>query len=112
VLKRTEEIGQLANLITQRKLDKLPEFFHVCYCRNVLKYLIAAREQLQWETSRVDATLMAIILVNLHGKRGSCLSNQMRQGKAMEPDYSIRWWKARRMKPPELDPVEFLKARV
>jgi len=112
VLKRVEEIGKLANRVTPRTLDKLPEFFHVCYCQDVLKYLIAARKHLQWETSRVDATLMAMILVNLHGKRGSCLSNQMRQGKAMDPSYSVRWWKARKMKPPELDPVKFLNTRL
>jgi len=67
---------------------------------------------LLWETSRVDATLMAIILVNLHGKRSQCLSNQMRQGKAMDPNYSVRWWKKRNMSPPEINPESFLRARV
>ena len=112
VLKRVEEIGELARRVTKSKLDKLPDFFHVCYCHDVLKYLIAARTHLRWETSRVDATLMAIILVNLHGKRNSCLSNQMRQGKAMSPDYSVRWWKDRKMSPPEIDPIKFLNTRV
>jgi hypothetical protein len=112
VLKCIENIGELSKRVTQRKLDKLPEFFHVCYCQEVLKYLIAARKHLQWETSRVDATVMAMILVNLHGKLGSCLSNQMRQGKAMDPGYSVRWWKSRKMEPPELNPVKFLNTRV
>lgn len=112
VLNRVDQIGELARRVTKRKLDRMPEFFHVCYCEDVLKYLIAAKENLDYENSRVDATLMAIILVNLHGKRIQCLSNQMRQGKAMDPAYSIRWWKARKMKPPERDPVAFLRARV
>ncbi|HST52245.1 MAG TPA: hypothetical protein VLJ61_09580 [Pyrinomonadaceae bacterium] len=112
VLNRVDQIGELARRVTKRKLDRMPEFYHVCYCEDVLRYLIAARENLDYENSRVDATLMAIILVNLHGKRVQCLSNQMRQGKAMDPNYSIRWWKARRMNPPERDPVAFLRSRV
>ncbi len=112
VLNRVDQIGEIARTVTKRRLDKLPEFFHVCYCTEVLKYLIAARENLNWETSRVDATLMAIILVNLHGKRTQCLSNQMRQGKAMDPAYSVRWWKSHNMLPPEINPVQFLQARV
>ena len=55
---------------------------------------------------------MAIILVNLHGKRDGSLSNQMRQGKAMSPDYSIQWWSSRGLIPPSVDPVDFLCRRV
>lgn len=118
VLRRIEQVSVLANAITDAQVDELPEFFHHCYCRRVLKYLLAARSSLRWEdtletrASGVDTTLMAFLLIHLHGKLGTALSNQMRQGKAMDPTYSVRWWSARNMRPPEIDPVEFLRARV
>jgi hypothetical protein len=112
VLNRVAQIGQIARGISIRRLNELPEFYRLCYCDAVLRYLIAARDNLNWQTSRVDATLMAVILVNLHGKRTHCLSNQMRQGKAMDPAYSIRWWRERMMLPPDLEPVRFLQTKV
>lgn len=118
VLKRVEQIGKLAESISNKEVDAQPEFFHHCYCREVLKFLLAARSSLQWQddeykkASRVDITLMAIILIHLHGKLGTALSNQMRQGKAMDPAYSVRWWKKKKMAPPHINPVEFLKARI
>ena len=51
---------------------------------------------------------MALLMIDLHGKRENALSNQMRQTKAMSPQYSVQWWRERSMKPPELDPVEFM----
>jgi hypothetical protein len=55
---------------------------------------------------------MAILLVYLHGKRDGSLSNQMRQGKAMAPDYSVAWWSERGLEPPDLDPVAFMRKRI
>ncbi|WP_377479853.1 MAG: DNA methyltransferase [Microcoleus anatoxicus] len=112
VLTRIKNLGEMASLVEQQRLDNLPEFFTVCYARTVLGYLIAARDALDWKNNLVDATLMAIILVHLHGNRENSLSNQMRQGKAMSPDYSIRWWRERQLTPPKIDPVEFLTKRV
>ena len=90
---------------------QLPPFFSACYNDEVLQFLLAARK-LEWLNSIVDRTVMALLLVYLHGKRGSALSNQMRQAKSMSPAYAIRWWQKRAMKPPELDPVEFMLKRV
>lgn len=112
VLKRIKYIGEIAKSLEQKKLDGLPEFFSVCYSPDVLRYLVTARDSLQWKESIVDATLMAIILVHLHGRREQSLSNQMRQGKSMAPDYSVRWWRDRELTPPEVDPVEFLIRRL
>jgi hypothetical protein len=55
---------------------------------------------------------MALLLVDMHGKVESALSNQMRQTKAMSPQYSIGWWRERDMMPPERDPVEFMVKKV
>lgn len=112
VVKRIKNIGNLASCIEMQALKALPEFFHCCYSPNVLGYLLTARNELCWKNSRVDATLMSIILVHLHGKRDQSLSNQMRQGKSMSPDYSINWWKEKQLIPPEIDPVEYLLKRI
>ncbi|MEQ8386625.1 MAG: DNA methyltransferase [Coleofasciculus sp. A1-SPW-01] len=112
VLRRINNIGEIAKSIDSKKIDGLPEFFLVCYCPDVLRYLVVARDELRWKNSIVDATLMAIILVHLHGRREQSLSNQMRQGKSMAPDYSVRWWKDRQLTPPDVDPVEFLIQRL
>ena len=36
----------------------------------------------------------------------------MRQTKAMGPNYSVRWWRDRNLKPPEIDCQEFLLKRI
>ncbi|MGB9405248.1 MAG: hypothetical protein WCA98_17065 [Candidatus Acidiferrales bacterium] len=55
---------------------------------------------------------MAFLLIHLHGKVSDAFSNQMRQTKAMSPNYAITWWKARNSKPPRIDPVEFLRKKL
>lgn len=111
VLQRIEEIASLANRYREAARS-LPEFFTHCYTPDVRRYLLASRDNLEWRTSVVDRTVMAILLVNLHGKRSSSLSNQMRQTKAMAPNYAVGWWKERDLKPPKLNASQFLKSRV
>ncbi len=91
---------------------ELPEFFHLCFCPEVQKFLLATRDLLDWRRKKADWTTMALIMIELHGKRENSLSNQMRQTKAMSPQYAIRWWKERNLKPPERDPVEFMLKKV
>jgi hypothetical protein len=95
-----------------REAAVLPRFFHRCFARDVRRFLVAAREELDWRRNRVDCTAMALLLVSLHGKANSALSNQLRQTKAMSPPYAIRWWARRRMSPPDIDPREFMKTRL
>lgn len=112
VADRIRSVNYVAQNLGQERLSALPEFFSACYTPTVLRFLLAARDVLQWKSSIVDATVMAIILVHLHGKRDQSLSNQMRQGKAMSPDYCVRWWQERGSQPPEVEPVEFLLDRL
>lgn len=96
---------------------ELPDFFKICFAPAVRQFLLAARSELAWKTRRTDRTLMAFILIYLHGKiangRPSALSNQMRQTKAMAPQYSIDWWRAKGFdRPPEVDPLAFLQERI
>ncbi len=85
----------------------------MCYCKDALKFLLSARKYLNWRFSKVDSTLMSIILVYLHGKIGEGLSNQMRMTKAMGPIYSVRWWRENGFrKPPELDAADLVRKKV
>ena len=94
------------------KTHSLPEFFKKCFSPPVLRFLFAARDLLDWRRSNCDRTLMAFLLVYLHGKGGQALSNQMRQTKAMSPHYAIKWWDENGTKPPEVDVVRFMQQRI
>ena len=93
-------------------LKNLPPFFNSCFCTEALKFLLAARELLDWKRKKTDWTTMALLMIDLHGKRDCALSNQMRQTKAMSPQYAINWWEEHNLRPPELDPVEFMLKKV
>lgn len=109
-----ERIHWLGNKTINYKNEarKLPQFFHSCFCREARRFLLAARELLDWRRRKIDWTTMALLMVDLHGKRENALSNQMRQTKAMSPQYAIDWWKERDLAPPEIDPVEFMLKKV
>ena len=97
----------------QRAIEKMPEFYRMCYSDEVLKFLLTARKNLDWRNSNVDATLMSIILVYLHAKIGEGLSNQMRMTKSMGMNYSIKWWKENGFKnPPDINPVKLLLDKI
>ena len=102
--KRNEYIGQA---------EQMPEFYKICYCDEVLKFLLCARENLNWKKNSIDATLMSILLVYLHAKLGEGLSNQMRMTKSMGMNYSVQWWKSKGMNiPPEINPCEFIHKKI
>ncbi len=92
---------------------KMPPFYRMCYCDDVLTFLLAARANLDWQNTKTDATLMTLILVYLHGKLGEGLSNQMKMTKAMGMQYSIRWWKSNKLiNPPVINPRDFLIKKI
>jgi DNA methylase len=92
--------------------ESLPHFFHHCFSIHIRQFLVASRALLDWKRNTRDRTLMALLLVYLHGKQGAALSNQMRQTKSMAPDYAVRWWQERGLTPPDVDPVDFLTKRL
>jgi hypothetical protein len=107
VVERIEELGS-AGWRFRKSAKELPTFFKLCFAMETRSFLLAAREYLDWRRSGVDRTVMALLMVHLHGKSEDALSNQLRQTKAMSPEYAIRWWRERGMRPPERDPVDFL----
>ncbi len=96
----------------KRQASQLPQFFQHCFSSKTRRFLLAARDNLNWRKNKTDWTTVALLLVYLHGKKGQAMSNQMRQTKAMSPPYSIRWWKKKKFHPPEIDPLEFMRKRI
>lgn len=93
--------------------EEFVDFFQMCYSEKVLNFLLTVREHLDWKKNQIDCTLMAFLLIYLHGKLGEGLSNQMRQAKAMWPSYSIQWWQEQELTdPPEIPLKEFLLKRI
>jgi hypothetical protein len=108
---RVDDIGRRAHRF-RAAAKSMPPFFHACFSHDVLCFLLAARKHLNWRYSIVDRTVMSILLIDLHGKRSLALSNQMRQTKAMSPEYAIRWWREHDSRPPKLDPVAHTKKKI
>ena len=108
VVSRLCEIYSKRNFYS-RRIEKMPLFYRMCFCDEVLKFLLASRTFLNWKTNNTDSTLMAIILSNLQGKRGEGLSNQMPMTKSLSIPYSIKWWEKMGIEtPPALNPYDFI----
>jgi hypothetical protein len=108
----TFRLAQIAKAV--RTVDRVAanDFQRLAWAPRVLGFLNAARRVLDWRSDRLDRTVMAVLLVHLHGKSGNAVSNQMRQSKSMSPDYAVRWWTERGLVPPDLDPVHYFTDRV
>ena len=115
---KTEVTDRLLEIYSKRSdfeqaIEEMPLFYRMCYCDEVLKFLLSARKLLDWQNNGVDATLMSILLVYLHGKLGEGLSNQMRMNKSRGVNYSVNWWKKHKLtKPPEINPLSFMMKKL
>lgn len=116
--KKEDVVSRLNDIYKKRfyfkkRASNMPDFYHFCFCDEVLNFLLSARKNLDWKNNQVDATLMAFILVYLHGKKGQSLSNQMGITKSMGMDYSMAWWKKNGMEePPQINPYEYMLGRI
>lgn len=102
---------EIAAAVRPTDLVAANEFQKLAWSPRVLGFLNAARRTLDWRDSRLDGTVMALVLVHLHGKIGNAVSNQMRQSKSMAPDYAVRWWTDHCLQPPDIDPVRYFEDR-
>lgn len=87
-------------------------FFSACFHERTLRQLMFLREHLDWERSRVDRFIAAVVLGCLHGeshKSRNCLSNRMPRTISTKPDYSVRWWTAKGYTAPERDTFSVLR---
>lgn len=92
------------------------EFWQLAYAPQTLVQLCQLREALLDDcTSVVHVLLRAIILGALHGPRPkgrpSYFSNQAPRTFAPKPNYAVKFWTARSMRPEEVDVLEIIRRR-
>lgn len=112
VLARLGELEAIAAAREPSEPGGLEEFFRWAFCPGALHFLTVARSELDWKACRTDRTLMALLLVDLHGNAGHSFSNQMRQTKSMSPEWSVAWWKERGLAPEPKDVPAMLRAKI
>ena len=104
--------GQLLGLEIARR--KLPKFFKRAFHENTLRQLLYLRRALRWRGNRTHAFIAAMILGHLHGEKAKSpnyLSNQMPRSISTKPRYSLKYWRERRLWPPERDVFDLLFER-
>lgn len=91
-----------------------PEFFHYAFAPATLRRILYLKASLHWQRSNLDAMVASLVLGSLHGESNtskSYFSNQMPRTISTKPAYSIRYWQARDLFPPERDVFEILYQR-
>lgn len=102
VLSRLDELEEGFRSVGQVE-QSLDTFFRLCFHEDTLRQVLYLRSALRWREDPVDRFLAAIVLGCLHGESHRstlCLSNRMPRTISTKPEYSVRWWKARGLNPP------------
>jgi len=116
---KADEVVALCESILQDKslpLD-VPQdpFWELCYERSILIEICKIREHLLASCiSESEIALRALMLGILHGprqKEAGYLSNQMPRTYSSKPNYSVKYWIERNMKPPKLNLLDIVRRR-
>lgn len=110
-LRRIDELEQCFS-DDLRPIEETPEFFEWCFHEDTLAEVRFLRRELRWRDSKVDRFIAAISLGCLHGeshKTPNCLSNRMPRTISTKPDYSVRWWSHRGLRPPKRETFAILR---
>ncbi len=107
-------IGELAGDFGKQTYRELPptEFFEHCFHQDTYAEVAFLRGILSWRRSSVDRFIAAVMLGILHGeshRSGMYLSNRMPRTISTKPDYSVRWWRERGLRPPRRETFEVLR---
>lgn len=92
--------------------DSLAEFFELCFEPRTLNEIFFLRESLDWKHDRTDRFIAALSLGSLHGeshRTPNCFSNRMPRTISTKPQYSVRWWRSRGLRPPRRDVFGILR---
>lgn len=116
VLTRLDALEEVAKARpVQAELVPTSEFFRWCFHVNTLAEVCFLRESLDWQRSKVDRFIAAVVLGCLHGeshKTPNCLSNRMPRTISTKPGYSVSWWSARGLVAPERKTFDVLRTMV
>jgi hypothetical protein len=107
-------------ILAEPRSVKVPkgEFWEWAYAPATLRQVCLLREELHHLRSAAAEMLRAICLGALHGplskspNQRSYFSNQMPRTFASKPDYSVRYWQDRGLKPAPADVIRVIKRRV
>ncbi|SMP59360.1 DNA methylase [Noviherbaspirillum suwonense] len=115
-------ISLASRLIVDTKPNDIPDtpFFRAAYHPRTLRDICALRESLLLLNQDTDASviLRAAILGCLHGPlpknivNAGYFSNQMPRTYASKPDYAVRFWKERGLKPLKIDVLRVLRRKI
>ncbi len=92
--------------------DGLEEFWSLAYHPDTLEDLLRVRQGLIGKQGDAADLLRLFILARLHGpvnRSLTYLSNQMPRTYAPKPDYAVRFWRARGLRPPRVDLREVVR---
>lgn len=87
-------------------------FFLHCFSEPTLKQVLFLQRSLDWRLDPIDRFVAALTLGVLHGeshRTALCLSNRMPRTISTKPDYSVRWWQERGLRPPNRDAFSILR---
>lgn len=117
-----EKVISLCEKLLATNPKHIPQtaFFRRAFSRSTLRQICSLREGLLNEARRTDASaiLRAALLGCLHGPIligdgvPSYFSNQMPRTFASKPDYSVRFWEAKDLHPPDVQVVDVLKKKL
>ena len=93
---------------------RLAPFFRSAFHPHALRIILYLRHTLRWRESSVDCMIAALTLGSLHGetRSPSYMSNQMPRTISTKPQYSLRFWRDRDLKPPYRDPFTIIRSRL
>lgn len=107
-------------LVTETAWPSIPrrEFWSYAYHPDTLRDLCRLRTGLlNFPESPTSVMLRAVVLGALHGPRAkhvenqNYFANQMPRTYASKPEYSIRYWRQRRLLPPKVDVLTVIRRR-
>ncbi len=114
ILERIEELSNAFSSATGRE-EPPTEFFRHCFDRETYAEVAFLRRSLAWRHIAVDRFIAAVMLGILHGeshRSGMYLSNRMPRTISTKPDYSVRWWQKRGLRPPRRETFKVLRETV
>ena len=115
ILSRLQKLEIEYNPVSLEKQRlRLPPFFKRAFYPTTLRELLFLKANLDWHNDLTDRFIAALILGSLHGemdKSSSYFSNQMPRTICLKPDYSLRYWKERKLFPKKREVFTMLKEK-
>jgi hypothetical protein len=108
----------LAQALLSETAGEVPqgEFWQWCFHPDTLREIVTLRQKLLGiKDTQASELLRAVILGGLHGPRNvgepSYFSNQMPRTYASKPDYAVRFWQARDLRPVRVNTLAVIRRR-